>query len=82
MNWISIKDRMPKDRDEVWFYVPDQQQVFCGWYEYDHWSEKHLFHQFQLPPRAFYGDDRPDSVTHWMPLNYPQQPQPKEDKQP
>lgn len=67
MNWISVKDRLPKERQFVLAYQPHKsnrcrQLILCrinnSWYE--------LNENNKIDINGFY-----NSITHWMPLPEP-----------
>lgn len=63
-NWISIKDKLPKERTSVIISIkdvyctPPYYHVVCGWLLNDCWVVgKHIYYN--------------NEITHWMPLPEP-----------
>lgn len=53
--WISVKDRLPEDDDDVLIFS-NERMIFVGCYKNGQWISYSLY--------AIYGN----VVTHWMPL--------------
>ena len=53
--WISVKDRLPEDDDDVLIFS-NERVIFVGCYKNGQWISYSLY--------AIYGN----VVTHWMPL--------------
>lgn len=83
MEWISVKDRLPKDYEDVLIYSY-QDGVGTGYFN----SEDVLFYSedgesFTCGSDGWwdnYPEERKDTISHWAPL--PSSPSPKEWKQP
>lgn len=68
MEWISVKDKLPKKNEWVLVYVEDEyneKKFHVGFWEGGSFE---IGHQ----PLDYYGSRYCGSVTHWMPL--PEQP--------
>lgn len=66
MNWISVKDRLPDDSEDVLIYFKKKIR-------YDHlriaYHSKNGASNWNLPSGTSpYIQDKLKSVTHWMPL--------------
>jgi len=57
MEWISIKDRLPENKQKVIFYVKDRDEIFCGNF-IDGRFEENLDSWFFLD----------EYIPYWMPL--------------
>lgn len=61
--WISIKDNLPKHKQDIIFYVKDRERSFAGVFVA---SKKDPFHE-ALDGWNFIDEE----ITHWMPLPQP-----------
>ncbi|HET6226057.1 MAG TPA: DUF551 domain-containing protein [Bacteroidia bacterium] len=72
MEWISVKDKWPLDRQAVIFYVKDREDCFCGFFEKIpthrniESNRRNIFYE-NLDDWWFEDEE----VTHWMPLPPP-----------
>lgn len=60
MSWISVKDRMPSDTEDV--LITDGARISTGWFD-DHWTDDHGYGDYDSD-FIFYCE----LVTHWAPL--------------
>jgi hypothetical protein len=64
--WVSVKDRLPKDEDEYLIYPPGK---YCGptamFWPYDDFNG-HVKNTFEL--ESEFGDINQIEVTHWQEL--------------
>jgi hypothetical protein len=67
MNWISVKDRLPKEGRNVILY--DGEEVFCGCFEMD--AEKKPCWGNQACDGVCYGWYEKNEIKYWMPLPNP-----------
>ena len=58
--WISVKDRLPKVKDDVLIYDSHHRNIYKAWYigDIDVWFSNEYLPQFI-------------NITHWMPLPEP-----------
>jgi hypothetical protein len=62
MNWISVKERLPKDNIQVLMYDVVNDEVYIG---------RYLYSQPSFPVFGSFGRGRTFDITHWMPLPEP-----------
>lgn len=67
MEWISVKDNIKPDREEVLVYMKDRG-VFMG----NFWSGK--WHLFYCDNGRSFTPGHQNNITHWMPLPKPPKP--------
>jgi len=73
MEWISVKDRLPENHQEVLFIYSDKHGVtlLTGWYDEENheWVSSITGFLRDISEKAF--DDchfKPNRVKYWMPL--------------
>jgi hypothetical protein len=69
--WISVKDRLPEERQKVLFVVDSSDKdyantVQAGRYNSFKYNDGFIDHEFSFPGRTTH-------ATHWMPLPEPPQ---------
>ena len=72
MEWISIKDRLPEDNQNVLFIEKDSQVPISGWFDkketnkHQQWNEHCNCGGYEREDKLYQQE-----VTHWMPLPSP-----------
>jgi hypothetical protein len=67
MNWISVKDKLPEE----------EQEVLIGWFQVTASNKQYFAHDVAIfNQNEFSGWRKYPEATHWMPLPEP----PKEEK--
>lgn len=76
MEWISVKDRLPPNQQEVLFLYSDKNgsEILTGWYDEDNgeWACTIIGFFRDVTEKAY--DDayfKKNKVTHWMTLPLP-----------
>lgn len=71
-DWIESSKQLPEQRQEVFFYVRSEPDIYVGWFETDHWDDTTAghFHRYEQSPMAY----PIEKATHWQPLYYPEVP--------
>lgn len=63
INWISVKNGLPADGSWCWVYSSDLKEVIDLIYYRNNW-ERDEGRQY----------DKPESITHWQLIEYPEPP--------
>lgn len=69
MEWISVKDKMPKIASQRYLCYCDGGLVRVGYYWWHDGSRTKAGWQMDAPFKSF--EDYDYNVTHWMPLPSP-----------
>lgn len=73
-NWISVKDRLPEDRQMVLISIPDElfgQICHVAEFTLDEFGDKHIWQTINGSHPAYTLYANILGVTHWMPLPEP-----------
>ena len=70
--WIRTRNRLPKDGESVWFYIPDRDYILLGYY--DDGGQCFMEYGDEENPTIWYVFHRDYLCTHWMPLLKPNMP--------
>jgi hypothetical protein len=70
-DWISVKDRLPADEEDVLIYTAHAGQPNYGWFRVGYYWPYEGKNPGGNPARWYvrvHGDDEWEAPTHWMPL--------------